>query len=239
MAGKYIWEDKYTFEINILLGGKMNYSHVLWDFNGTIIDDVQAGINSTNVLLARREMPTISGLDEYHEVFGFPIIGYYEKLGFDFSKESFEDLAIEWVEQYLKFVENSPLHNGIVEKLTEIKAAGIFQSVLSATELKMLTKQLTDLGIVDLFDEIMGLDNIHAHSKIDIGNEWLNRTKPFDVLLIGDSLHDLEVADELGFDCVLIAKGHQSKNTLMSHDVIVIDDVCEINVTSQGHLSFS
>ncbi len=217
----------------------MNYSHVLWDFNGTILDDVQACISSTNVLLTRRDMPIISSIEQYHELFGFPIKSYYEKLGFDFEKESFEDLAVEWVEQYLQFVKRAPVHIGIIEKLAIIKACGIPQSVLSATELSMLTGQLNDLNISKFFDEIIGHDNIHAHSKIDIGSEWVKRIQPSDVLLIGDTLHDLEVAKELGFDCVLIAKGHQSKNTLMSHDVIVLDDVRDLNVTFQGHLSFS
>ena len=44
----------------------MKVQNVLWDFNGTILDDVQIGIDAVNVLLRRRNKPVLSSLDEVY-----------------------------------------------------------------------------------------------------------------------------------------------------------------------------
>lgn len=205
----------------------MEYSHILWDFNGTILNDVEAGINSANELLRRRDMPLIENLHQYHDVFGFPIKAYYQRLGFDFEKESFEKLAVEWVNLYLEFVEGAKLQEGVLEALIFFHHKKMSQTILSATETSMLENQVIHLGIENYFDELLGLDNIHAHSKVSIGKQWITNNRTAKALFIGDTVHDYEVASEIGIDCVLIAKGHQNRKTLESCGVPVFDQVNE------------
>ena len=66
---------------------KMRYTDVIWDFNGTILDDVAAGIASVNKMLSDRGLPTIKDEEHYRKIFRFPIIEYYRALGFDFIGE--------------------------------------------------------------------------------------------------------------------------------------------------------
>ena len=47
-----------------------------------------------NKILKKRNLPRID-LKKYREIFDFPVTEYYSKLGFDFSEESFEELAVE------------------------------------------------------------------------------------------------------------------------------------------------
>lgn len=206
----------------------MEYSHIIWDFNGTILNDVEAGINSANELLRRRNMPLIENRDQYHDVFGFPIKAYYQRLGFDFEQESYEKLAVEWVNLYLEFVKGAQLQEGVLEALEFFQHKEIRQTILSATETSMLEKQVINLGIESYFDELLGLDNIHAHSKVSIGKKWLINNRTTKALFIGDTVHDYEVASEIGIDCVLIAKGHQNRKTLESCGVLVFDQVNEL-----------
>ena len=77
----------------------MRYTHVIWDFNGTIVNDVEAGIKSENVLLARRGMSLIEDVDYYRSIFTFPIVDYYKKLGHDFTRDPYEKLSVEWSSQ--------------------------------------------------------------------------------------------------------------------------------------------
>ena len=92
----------------------------------------------------------------------------------------------------------------------------------------MLFDQVKELGINNYFDDILGLDNIHAYSKVDIAKDWKNKTSPNKAVLIGDTVHDFEVSKELGIDCILIANGHQSKELLSTCGVKVIDSVREL-----------
>ena len=143
----------------------MKYTDIIWDFNGTILDDVEAGIISVNKLLSDRGLKTIADKEYYRSVFTFPIIEYYRALGFDFDTEPYEVLAPLWVAEYLKNSKNAPVREGVQEAFERFRSLGLCQHVLSATEYCMLKNQLSELGISDNFKSIYGLDNIHASSK--------------------------------------------------------------------------
>lgn len=194
----------------------MKYTDIIWDFNGTILDDVSAGILSVNKLLSDRGLPTICDKDYYRSVFTFPIIEYYRALGFDFDVEPYEVLAPLWVAEYLKNSKNSTLKEGFFEALESFACLGLRQHVLSATECSMLRKQLLELGIDTHFDSICGLDNIHASSKTALALRWRDEHPNAVPLFIGDTEHDFETAKAIGCDCALVCDGHQSKERLMS-----------------------
>ena len=204
------------------------YSHIIWDFNGTILDDVEVGIKSANILLGRRNLPLLKSREQYQSVFGFPIIDYYKRLGFDFNRESFDDLAVEWVDIYMSLEKQAPVFGGIKEKLSQFKNAGYHQIILSATELTMLKGQLDRLEIDNYFEHVLGLDNIHAFSKVEIGREWMQKEKPHKAVFLGDTVHDLETANAMGVDCILIASGHQSYETLKKCNVPVLRNIDEL-----------
>ena len=205
----------------------IEYSNIIWDFNGTILNDVEAGIKSENTLLSRRNMPLIESVEHYHSVFTFPIIDYYKKLGHNFEKESYDDLAKEWVREYLENVKHAMLQEGVIDLLRYFKNENCKQIILSATEQKMLVNQVKSLGIYDYFNDILGLDNIHAYSKIHIAKDWFSKEKPKKALMIGDTVHDYQVAQELNVDCVLVAIGHQNYQTLKSCGVRVYHSLFE------------
>ncbi|MBP5245457.1 MAG: HAD hydrolase-like protein, partial [Clostridia bacterium] len=114
----------------------MKYTHILWDFNGTILDDVQTGIKSINTLLERRNLPVIPDESYYKDVFTFPIINYYKRLGFDFSKEPFDIIAHEWVKEYMENVKDAGVNDGVIHLLKRAKEQGVKQYILSATQLE-------------------------------------------------------------------------------------------------------
>ena len=203
------------------------YDYIIWDFNGTLLNDVETGIWSVNQLLSQRGLATIDSVEHYRKIFRFPIIEYYRGLGFDFNAEPYEELAPKWVELYLQRVKTATLCDGVEEALEYIKKQGIRQSVLSATEIGMLIRQLSDLGIKDYFEEILGLDNIHAGSKLSLAYNWGERHQGVSVLLVGDTDHDAETARVLGADCILVSNGHQSEEYLKTLGVPVVNDLSQ------------
>ena len=85
-------------------------------------------------------------------------------------------------------------------------------------------------GIRRYVDPILGLDDHYAESKLELGKAWLDSAgvDPDTVLLIGDTLHDHEVADALGVGCLLVAHGHQSEEQLARAGVPVVWDLGEV-----------
>ena len=191
------------------------YTHVIWDFNGTILDDVRLGITCTNQMLSERGLPIIPHEDAYREIFGFPIDEYYRRLGFDFQREDYDTvLAPQWVALYLAGEADCPMNPGVDKTLAAVADRGIPQILLSATKEEQLLAQLNRLGIAESFEEILGLDNIHARSKQAVAEAWMARHPEARPLFIGDSEHDADVAKAVGADCLLYTGGHQSAGRL-------------------------
>ena len=204
------------------------YDYCIWDFNGTLLDDVGAGISSVNTLLSERGLPVIPSVDYYRGIFRFPIIEYYKSLGFDFDSEPYEELAPKWVKLYLENVCSSELFGDVLSTLEYMKGRGIKQIILSATEREMLKGQLDFLGITDYFEEILGLDNIHAGSKLSLAQDWKARHEGARAFLIGDTDHDAQSAKALDADCVLVCRGHQSRKHLLTLGCPVFNTLVEV-----------
>lgn len=73
---------------------------VVWDWNGTLLDDVEVCIETVNAMLRQRNLPTLESVDQYQNVFTFPVIDYYRRVGFDLERESFEALSEEYMRGY-------------------------------------------------------------------------------------------------------------------------------------------
>jgi phosphoglycolate phosphatase len=84
--------------------------------------------------------------------------------------------------------------------------------------------------INDFFEHVSGLDNIYATSKTENGRRLIAELKldASELVLIGDTVHDFEVATELRCQCVLIADGHQSKEVLRATGALVIDSISQL-----------
>ncbi len=206
----------------------MAYTHLLWDFNGTILDDVEISVTSLNTLLERRGMKLLESKEAYSAIFGFPIIDYYKRAGFDFKDETFEAVGIEWLAEYEKNFPTAPIRAGVDEVIKKLNEMGIGQTVISASEENILKRQLQGLGIAGYFESINGINNIYASSKVGIAKLWLERTPHGKLLFVGDTVHDFDVATSIGADCLLMTGGHQNRETLKKCGCPVIDHPSEI-----------
>ena len=205
------------------------YNLIIWDWNGTLFNDVEWNIGVINKMLAKRNLKTLDSKADYHNVFCFPVVDYYKKLGFDFDKEPFEELAVEFIKLYhLNNTGNSQLCKNAIIVLNEIRSKGIEQIILSASELDNLLSQINVFNINHYFKTILGLSDIYAKSKIDIGRNYIEISKPERAILIGDTIHDFEVANALGVDCLLTANGHSGKKSLLKCGVPVLDDIIQV-----------
>ena len=203
--------------------------HILWDWNGTLLDDAKACVASLNVMLKRRDLPRIT-VAGYQRTFGFPVREFYVHLGFDVGDALWDGIAREYHALYREFSRTSPLRPGAVKLLAELKARGIAQSVLSACELSLLEAMMRERNILETFDHVCGLPNLYAQSKVHLGRKALLAagTLPSETLVVGDTTHDFEVAQELGCRCILLAGGHQSAPRLAACGCPVMKDFADL-----------
>ncbi len=207
---------------------------IIWDWNGTLLNDVKACVDSMNCMLDKRSVNKIT-IDYYKSIFTFPVKKYYQELGFDFNKEPFEELSIEYIDLYKRNSMNSPLQEGVIELLNFFKSRKYKQVILSASEQIALENQVKQRNIFNYFDSLIGLNNIHAKGKVDNAKNFVVNSPGYDqIILIGDTMHDLEVAQEINAKCILVSNGHQviNKEKFNGNAVIVntLLDITKLNL---------
>ena len=213
-------------------------SDIIWDWNGTLLDDVHTCVASLNAVLSRRGLPTVT-CQKYREIFCFPVKDYYKKIGLDFTVEDWDLLAAEYNDTYANKSRNTPLREGTVDTLTQMHEHGIRMSVLSAANLALLEDMLEERNIRHFFAHIYGLSNLYAESKLELSRmlrDALNNTNG-NMILIGDTTHDYDVALELKCKCVLITGGHQTTERLRQCNCAIVSSMSEIMETSLALLS--
>jgi phosphoglycolate phosphatase len=198
--------------------------HIVWDWNGTLLDDVDHVINVGNELLASQNLKLMDR-DRYRAEFDFPILSYYQKLGYDFEKESFESLCHRFVSRFMEGVRELPLIPEMKSVLYQMQSEGRHQSVLSASDQESLDEMIDHFGLRDVFRFVYGIEDKFAASKVARGHSLMKASaiEKESTVLIGDTLHDLEVARALGIDAVLISHGHQCITRLREHHDVVIE----------------
>lgn len=203
---------------------------LIWDWNGTLLDDLQLCLGLLNELLEESGCPNRYDLEGYREIFGFPVVDYYRRAGLDLEKRSFESLAADYVARYDPASFSCSLCPGAADALAALKSAGVRQVILSASELTLLNAQVEHLGLAGYFDELLGQTDYYAHGKLAVGKAWMARQNfdPAQAVLVGDTLHDAEVAAGLGTKCVLCAAGHQSRARLLTAGMAVIGTLEEL-----------
>ena len=206
---------------------------IIWDWNGTILDDALVCKTIANTMLSERGIPTLPDMDAYRAVFGFPIKSYYEKMGYRFGPgdEPYEHVADEFIVLYDDLYRTASLRPGIVPFLDRLHEEGYRQVLLSATRLDQLLEQVTAFGNVgDRFERKLGLTDHYAFSKAALARDFIESEGiPRErALFIGDTDHDFEVSSANGCPCVLREGGHQSRERLLKMGVPVLRDLKEL-----------
>ena len=188
------------------------YKHIIWDWNGTLLDDIALCLRVLIRLLERRGRTSITR-EDYRRNFCFPVIHFYKYLGLETDKDSFEQVSREFIEDYETcWFQECYLHPKAANVLSQLAQSGISHSVLSAAKQEALDAGTQHFGIHTHFLGLAGADNIYAEGKIDKGRRWIQDLDwdPEEIVLVGDTVHDYEVAQAIGTNCILMAHGHHN-----------------------------
>lgn len=193
----------------------MRYEHVIWDWNGTLMNDLELSLDILNDLLALYGKEQESQ-ENYLTFFGFPTRNYYKRFGLDGEVE-FNAAAKYYMDIYDRRRFECRLHAGAHDFLKKLRSTVASQHILSAYKQDTLEEIVAHYGLNPFFDKLTGLHDIYGDSKVGRGRELIASHPELAsdaTVMIGDTLHDFEVAEALGIDCILLAHGHQSAERL-------------------------
>lgn len=184
---------------------------IIWDWNGTLLDDVGASLQALNAMLAARGLPSLTRAF-YRAHFGFPVRPFYARIGMDPDAE-WDRICVEFHD--LLHAAPQALRPDARAALEHARRRGARQAVLSALRQDLLLRDTAAAGVQDFFDAVYGVDNLSGATKAARGRDLLaalraGHVPPSALFLIGDTLHDAEVAAALGATPLLVDGGHQN-----------------------------
>jgi len=203
--------------------------HVIWDWNGTLVDDVSLCVQILNQELKTHQCEEIS-INEYRQKFFFPVACYYKKLGLPYSGSKYKGLAIRYICEYRKRFKECQLHNGAFKTLEWLNSQRISQSILSAGKKSDLESFVKHFAVDHFFCFIDGAKDIEARGKNERAHEHLSEMgiNPADALLVGDTSHDWEVAQIIGCRSLLFTRGHVETDRLKRDGSTLITSLSQV-----------
>ncbi len=206
-----------------------NIKAVIWDWNGTLLNDLEICIFSMNKLLKKRHYPLLT-TERYKQIFTFPVKDYYIKAGVDFEKHDWVEIAMEFINNYRSNVVKSAIHPEAEKVLEYLAHKKYRQFVLSAMQHDFLLETINERLNIEIFEKIVGLNDHYAQTKVDNAKLLVDEIglPKNEIVMIGDTIHDFEVAEATGISCVLFSEGHQSRGRLQDTGALVIDQLSEL-----------
>ena len=133
----------------------MKIKNIVWDWNGTIVDDSWLFVEIMNIFLKKHGLPQTS-IQDYRKSFVFPIKKYWASLGFILNSNEFENINSKFINLYKTQMFRASLHSKITCVLNSLKQEGFVQILLSASEKSLLQRglsfyKLDGFNVVGLF----------------------------------------------------------------------------------------
>ncbi len=196
---------------------------LIWDFNGTVMDDLGASVGAVNAMLTRRGLPLIT--EEWYTLnLVMPLERFYASVGVDMEKEQISELSEEFQQGCSQFPR--PVFPEVREALEYFAQKGIRQLLFSSLYHDTLVAQAEERGIAGFFEGIVGRKDRSLGGKEQAAAAYLKERNidPKTVLFIGDLTTDAEMARYVGSPCALIPKGHQHQTILEPTGAYILKD---------------
>ncbi|XVV05627.1 HAD family hydrolase [Actinosynnema sp. CA-248983] len=205
----------------------MAVKHVVWDWNGTLLDDTHAVLHAVNQVCGRYGRAALT-LEEWRAVFSRPLIACYEGvLGRALSEQDWAEIDLVYHVEYRALLDTCGLAAGVPDLLHTWSGT---QSLLSMWFHDELVPLVERMGLAGLFTRVDGLRvDVGGGSKAEhlakhLAHQGLD---PRDVVVIGDVVDDAEAARHVGAQAVLVTTGVGERRRLAATGMPVVDSIPE------------
>jgi phosphoglycolate phosphatase-like HAD superfamily hydrolase len=203
--------------------------HVVWDWNGTLLDDFGLTARIGADSLAALGVPGLS-VDDFRDAFERPFSGFYSRLlGRPISDEEYGYVRARYDTEYDAEVFSLSLRHDAITALDHV-AGHATQSILSMAPDDQLQSLVDHHAIRHHF---VAVEGSHAGSSDGNKVESLRRhlralaVDPGRAVMIGDTVDDQEAAATCGAMAVLVTSGSQSRAALVATGAPVADSLQE------------
>lgn len=209
-------------------GTAVQVRHIVWDWNGTLLDDNAAVLAAVNRVCGAFDRRPVT-LEQWRGMFRRPIRhSYQDLLGRDLDEDEWALLDRQYHDAYRELLHTCGLAGDGMAALDAWRRAGRSQSLLSMWFHDELLPLVTEFGLDGYFTRVDGLrQRTGGGSKAEHLIDHLTATgvDPGEVALIGDVTDDAKAAREAGAHCVLVSTGMANRDALVAAGVPVADSI--------------
>ncbi|MDP9126954.1 MAG: HAD family hydrolase [Pseudomonadota bacterium] len=199
--------------------------NLVFDWNGTLFDDIHALHASTNRLLELEGHQPVT-LDTFRDNYTVPLEDLYRKMGFDQTQVarlmSLENSSFH--DSYEAMAETTQLREGARDILIHVRDHKVQSVILSNHIVDPICAQLRRLEIDHLFFEVLAYADRATQFRDMTKGERLRRfmvkhdLSPEHTIIVGDSVEEIHIGREQGFVSVAITGGCASEERLRAEN---------------------
>lgn len=199
--------------------------HLVWDWNGTVLNDFEIILRSTNDSFSDHGLPPITA-DQYRTQIKMPIRSFYEDiLGHAPTDEQWEAMDATFHKYYVAYEREARLSDGLPDLFLDWAGRGHSQSLLSMYHDDKLVPVVEHHGITQHFALVQGTTPPRPARKAEHLADHLRRldADPSRVVLIGDSPDDAAAARSVGARVILYSGGFAAAASLLATGAPIAD----------------
>lgn len=182
----------------------MMIKHFIFDWSGTLADDLPPVLDATNRLFANHGKPLMTR-EEFSERFRLPFKEFYDEV---MPEVLLDDLEPEFSEYFAASDEAVTLLPYAKEFLTFCRHRGGKVFILSSAKDEFFRQQARDLGVLELFDAVyVGVKDKREMIWKILETHGLNADE---TAFLGDMVHDVETAHHAGVHSIALLTGYDS-----------------------------
>jgi phosphoglycolate phosphatase len=184
--------------------------HIIFDFDGTIVDSLDLSFYIYNKLAAKFNYKPITR-EDMHILKNAPLKERFKVVGLPLYK--IPKMTFEVMTLYNDGIKHLKAFDGINELLANLKNTGLNLSVLSSNSVNNITDFFESNNIVG-FDNIISSNNLFGKHKTLKKFMKHNNLTPDEIIYVGDELRDVEACKKLAVKVIAVLWGFDPKNLL-------------------------
>lgn len=204
-------------------------SHLVWDWNGTLLDDLPIVVEAVNRSIGVFGLNPI-GADDYRDHYTRPVRHFYDRLfGRKVSDEEWLRLNTSFHETYFHLASDVDLAPGARDAIAQLHEAGWTQSLLSMSPQDWLDKIVDRLKLTEWFEIVDGISGPTGGLKAVHLEEHLERLRieGSAAVVVGDTPDDVAAARHVGAQPVLFHGGSHHLEVLEAQGVPIAETIPE------------
>ena len=204
--------------------------HIIWDWNGTLFDDLHIVVESVNASLASVGSSLTIDDDGYRDYYRRPVRDFYDVLlQRPVTDREWDTINQVFHEAYFERIHHAKPNAEAHAAVTEVGNRSLTQSILSMWTHTLLEPTVARHGLAGSMLAVQGSDAAEGSIKASLLRDHLEvlaLSPEVKVVMVGDTFDDADAAAEAGVGAVFYDGGSHHRDALEATGVPVADTLC-------------